>query len=171
MKLSTFKEIVRSLHEADVRYIVVGGMAVVAHGYGRLTYDLDIVVQLNSENVVHAFNALKSIGYVPRVPVTAEQFGDKATRQRFITEKNMTVLSFFSDQHPETTVDMFVTEPFDFESCYAGSYNEEIDKGIMIHFIDVQTLITMKQIAGRDKDKDDIAHLRMMLEESGDEPE
>lgn len=168
MKLTTFKEIARSLNDADVRYIVVGGMAVVAHGYGRLTYDLDLVIQLNKENVLRTFSALKGIGYLPRVPVTAEQFGDNSTRQMFVSEKNMTVLSFFSDQYPETAVDVFVTEPFDFDSCYADSYNEEIDKDVTIRFVDLQTLITMKQVAGRDKDKDDIVHLRMISEDTAD---
>jgi predicted nucleotidyltransferase len=43
MKLSTLEEVARALDQARVRFILVGGIAVVAHGYGRLTRDLDLV--------------------------------------------------------------------------------------------------------------------------------
>ena len=49
------------------------------------------------------------------MPVTAEGFSDKAQRELWIEEKGMQVLNFFSDQHKATSVDVFVTEPFDFD--------------------------------------------------------
>jgi hypothetical protein len=42
MKLTTFQRIVDALHRHEVRFLLVGGMAVVAHGYGRMTYDVDL---------------------------------------------------------------------------------------------------------------------------------
>jgi hypothetical protein len=41
-----------SLNEAGVHYIVVGGMAVIAHGYMRATHDVDIVVRLSRNNIL-----------------------------------------------------------------------------------------------------------------------
>jgi hypothetical protein len=46
MKLSSFEAIVGALNEAGVRYLVVGGIAVNAHGYLRVTNDVDIVIRL-----------------------------------------------------------------------------------------------------------------------------
>lgn len=40
MKLASFETIVRALTGAGVRYLVVGGLAVNAHGYGRKTHAL-----------------------------------------------------------------------------------------------------------------------------------
>ena len=57
MKLATFEEIVKALNKNGVRYLVVGGMAVVAHGYGRLTYDLDLVIKLTKENIITGFSS------------------------------------------------------------------------------------------------------------------
>ena len=71
MKLASVEAIARALDEARVRYLVVGGLAVVMHGYSRATYDLDLVVQLDQDNVVGAFQALGTLGYRPLVPVTA----------------------------------------------------------------------------------------------------
>ena len=62
----------------------VGGMAVVAHGYGRMTADIDLVVQLKRDNILKALEALAALGFHPRAPVKAEQFADEETRKRWI---------------------------------------------------------------------------------------
>jgi hypothetical protein len=49
--------IFRALAEARVRYLVVGGLAVVAHGYVRFTADVDLVLDLESGNVERARRA------------------------------------------------------------------------------------------------------------------
>jgi hypothetical protein len=67
LKLASLEVIVRTLNAAEVRYLVVGGLAVAAHGYGRVTFDIDLVVQLKSENVRRAMKALQTLGYRPLV--------------------------------------------------------------------------------------------------------
>lgn len=47
------------LERAEVRYLVVGGVAVVLHGYLRTTLDLDLVVQLERGNVERALSAIR----------------------------------------------------------------------------------------------------------------
>jgi hypothetical protein len=110
VKLASVEGIVRALNEAGVLFIVVGGLAVVAHGYGRLTQDLDLVVRLDRDNLRRAFDALATMGYQPRVPVTADGLADPRHRARWIDEKGMTVLNFHSDRHRETPVELFVTD-------------------------------------------------------------
>ena len=58
MKLGSFDVLVRALGKARVRHLVVGGLAVNAHGYLRFKRDVDLVVQLAPENVAAAFAAL-----------------------------------------------------------------------------------------------------------------
>lgn len=169
MKLKTFEVIIKALNTADVRYLVVGGMAVVAHGYGRLTIDIDFVIQLSRQNITRAFSALDSIGYHSRVPVTADEFADDELRDSLIKEKNMTVLPFSSEQYPDTPIDIFVREPFNFDECYAGAYTEDVAENVPVKFVDLQTLLRMKREAGRDKDHDDVAHLLMIQKDAGDE--
>jgi hypothetical protein len=165
MKLSSFKEIVAALNAAKVKYLLAGGLAVAAHGYGRLTYDVDLVIDLEPDNIVRAFKAFRGLGYQPRVPVTGEQFADASLRRQWIEEKGMRVLNLFSDAHRETPVDVFVYEPFDFEDTYARSVIEELDEGIPVRFVDIRTLIGMKEGTGRAKDLDDIEHLRKIAED------
>ena len=57
MKLASLEAIVRVLNDAHARYLVVGGLAVAAHGYGRATFDIDLVIQLQPDNVRRAMGA------------------------------------------------------------------------------------------------------------------
>jgi predicted nucleotidyltransferase len=167
MKLASFEAIVRALNEAGVRYLVAGGLAVNAHGYQRLTVDVDLVIQLDGDNILAAFNALAGLGYRPTVPVTGRQFADPARRLEWIEQKGMRVLNLFSDTHRETPLDLFVTEPFDFDREYEAAMRGEIAPGLEVRFVSIPTLIAMKEAAGRPRDLDDIQHLRWIQEEQG----
>jgi len=74
MELQTFKALMHELNACEVRYLLAGGMAVVAHGYGRMTFDIDLVIQLESSNIRRAFEAFEALGYHPRIPVTGKEF-------------------------------------------------------------------------------------------------
>jgi len=63
------------------------------------------------------------------------------------------------------TVDVFVTEPFDFDSEYAAAMQGELAPGLTVRFVSISTLIAMKRLANRPRDLDDIEHLRMIMEE------
>ena len=58
-----------ALNRVGARYLVVGGLAVVAHGFLRATLDVDIVLSLDPENVRRALMALSELKYRPRAPV------------------------------------------------------------------------------------------------------
>ncbi|QOC21485.1 nucleotidyltransferase [Wenzhouxiangella sp. AB-CW3] len=167
MKLSTIQTICRALNEAGVNYLVVGGVAVNSYGYIRATQDLDLVVALSEDNARAAMETLTSLGYKPRVPVQAEEFVDPDKRRRWIKEKGMTVFSMFNDNWPETTVDVFVDEPFDFDTEHESAEIHPIGAGVDVPFISIESLIDMKEQVGRDRDRDDVTHLRWILQERG----
>lgn len=166
MKLTSFETLVAALEDAGVRYLVAGGLAVNAHGYLRFTRDVDVVVQLIPENIVRAFDALRALGYRPLVPIEASQFADPVLRERWIREKGMQVLQFWSDAHRETPVDMFVTEPFSFDEEWTRALVKPLGP-VPVRFVSIPTLIRMKELAGRPQDTIDIDQLRMRLESDG----
>jgi predicted nucleotidyltransferase len=59
MTSASIEIIFRSLNEAGARYLVVGGLAVVAHGYVRLTADVDLVTAMDDENIRKTVAALE----------------------------------------------------------------------------------------------------------------
>lgn len=164
MKLASLEAIVRTLNDAEVRYLVVGGLAVAAHGFGRVTFDVDLVVQLRSDNLQRAIRALQTLGYDSLVPERAEGFADTATRERWIREKNLLVFQLHSEQHRETQIDLFVTEPFDFDSEYALAKRVDLSPGLNVPFVRLETLIQMKERATREKDREDLRQLRLIHE-------
>jgi hypothetical protein len=160
MKLAAIEAVAGALNAHQVRFLVVGGLAVAAHGYIRFTADLDVVIQLDAANVREAFAALAEVGYRPTVPVTGEQFGNESVRSGWIAEKGMVVLNFWSDLHRDTPLDVFVSEPFDFDSEYQEGLQQELFPGVTLHFPKFETLIQMKLAAGRQKDLNDVDSLR-----------
>ncbi len=163
MKLESLEAIIRALNGGQVRYLVAGGVAVNAHGYIRLTQDVDLVIALDPANIGRAFRVLETLGFRPIVPITSEQFADAGRRQGWIRDKGMTVLNFFSDRHRETGVDLFVAAPFDFEREYVLAMEGELAPGLRVRFVSLPTLIAMKRQANRPRDLDDIEHLQSIL--------
>ena len=153
-----YGEVFRTLNKAKVKYIVAGGVAVVLYGYMRITADLDLIVFLESENLKKFYDALKSIDYLPKVPVTKDQFSDLNQQERWKKEKGMIIFSFVSTKPPFQLIDMFVNEPITFK---------ELDKkmkyvtarGIRVPLIGIDHLVQLKKDAGRDKDLIDIDQL------------
>ena len=168
MKLSTLETVFNTLNQANIKYLVAGGIAVNIHGYQRLTADLDLVIQLDADNIKNAMNSLNQLGYSPLIPINANDFADPSKRKNWIETKNMQVLSLQSPQHPETTIDIFVDEPFDFDLEYKSSTCGELTPNIRFNIVNIPTLIKMKQQAGRAKDLDDIEHLKIILENNDD---
>lgn len=165
MKVASVASIVRALNEANVRYLIVGGLAVNAHGYLRFTNDIDVVIQLIPDNLARAFAALANLGYKPVVPVTSEQVANQALREEWVREKGMRVLQLWSEQHRETPIDIFVYEPFPFDDEYARALIKPLYGTVEVRFVSLPTLIAMKESADRQQDRIDIEHLRLRLED------
>jgi predicted nucleotidyltransferase len=169
VNLTALRTVIQALHDAQVRYLIAGGLAVNVHGYIRVTMDIDLVIALDANNIQSAFKALANIGYRPTVPVTASGFSKPEQREQWREEKEMKVLNFFCDQYPMTTVDVFVYEPFDFSKEYDNALKAEFLPGLEARIVSIPTLIEMKQAAGRNRDIDDIQHLKWIQEnESGE---
>lgn len=164
MKLVSFEAIVRALQQREVRYLIAGGLAVNAHGYLRFTKDVDLVLQLVSENILRAFDALSPLGYKPLLPVAASQFADTATREGWVRDKHMMVFQLWSDHHRETPIDVFAAEPFDFDVEYTNALIKPLYGVVAVRFVRLPTLIAMKQNAGRQQDLLDLEHLQMLNE-------
>lgn len=107
------RQIAEAKNAAHVRYVVAGGLAVIAHGYLRLTMDVDLVIDLERDNLLHALDALERIGYKPRLPVTSEQFANEDIRKGWTNEKNMLVFPLWNPTVADSMViDVFVQHPF-----------------------------------------------------------
>lgn len=160
------REIFKALADAEVEYLVVGGLAVIMHGHLRATRDLDLVIGLQPDNCARAMAALSGIGLRPRLPVTLADFADPAKREDWSQNRNMLVLQLWDPANPERSVDVFVREPLDFRSMLSDAVFKDLD-GILIPVASIRHLIVLKQAAGRPRDRDDIEALREIAAETG----
>ena len=156
MQKESLEIIFRALQDANVQYLVVGGLAVAAHGYLRLTGDVDLVIGLEPSNIVRGLTALEHVGFRMAIPVTAEQFADPEQRESWRREKGMLVLKLWSDAHRRTPIDVFVYEPFDFADEWQRAPRFEWGEGLHVPVVSLPTLLAMKREAGRPQDLADI---------------
>ena len=162
MEVRSIETIVRALNAAKAQYLIVGGLAVNAHGYERFTRDVDLVVGLRRKNILRALHALHAIGYNMRIPVTPEQFADPALREQWRREKNMVVLQLWSDAHRRTPIDMFVYEPFDFARELKRALHLPVFGDELAPIVSYEALLELKKTAGRSQDLTDIEKLRKL---------
>ncbi|MDD3179546.1 MAG: hypothetical protein PHQ04_04260 [Opitutaceae bacterium] len=162
MEVRSIEAIVQALNEAGVRYLIVGGLAVNAHGYERLTRDVDLVIGLEPANIIRGLRALLAIGYRTAIPVTPEEFADPARRATWRAEKNMIVLKLWSDVHRRTPIGVFVYEPFDFTREHAAARRLKVAGDLEAPVVGYEALIAMKAAAGRDRDLLDVKALRQL---------
>jgi len=162
MEVRSIETIVKALNRAKAQYLIVGGVAVVAHGYERFTKDLGLVIGLERKNILRGLRALLAIGYQMRIPVTPEQFADPVLRESWRREKNMVVLQLWSDAHRRTPIDVFVYEPFDFARELGRALRVPIYGKVTAAIVGYKALLKLKKSAGRSQDLLDVEKLRKL---------
>jgi hypothetical protein len=60
--MDDFRDIVAAMHDADVRFLIVGAHALAVHGVPRVTGDLDLWVESTPENAHRVWTALAAFG-------------------------------------------------------------------------------------------------------------
>lgn len=160
---SDFDLVFAALTKRNVRYLVVGGVAVVLHGVPRFTADIDLVLALDAANVLAALDALAELAYQPRVPVPLRDFADPGLRRAWVEGKGLTVFGLWSPEHPATEIDLFIEEPFPFDEVFARA--TRIDLGTNhVTVAGIPDLVELKRRADRPKDRDDIERLLALAE-------
>ena len=148
---------------AGVRYVVVGGLALVLHGLDRLTADVDLVFDLAADRVLDAVSALTVAGYRPLAPVDPLALADPAQRHEWQTTRNMQVFSFWDSTNTRPTIDVMLSSAIPFEDLWSRAAVISIG-GHEIRVACVEHLIRMKEAAGRPQDLADVERLRTRLE-------
>lgn len=158
------RQIFAALNAARVDYVVVGGLAVILHGYLRATADLDLAIGLSPANAKRGMDALGSIGLQPRLPVSPDDFADPDKRAEW-RQRNMLVFPMWDPSNPIRSVDVFIDEPIVFADLLAQAVTKDIE-GASVRIASIPHLIAMKQRAGRPRDLEDIDKLQQLLEDA-----
>jgi hypothetical protein len=158
-----YQTVFRELNEAGVDYLVVGGLAVNLHGIPRMTYDIDLMILLEPDNILRLIDKLMAWGFRPRAPVNPYELADQTRRDAWIKEKGMTAMSFSSDTLPLAEIDIVIDSPISYLDLKKRAVVFDLE-GDPIPTIAIQDLIDLKLRVGRRQDLADVEHLRIILE-------
>lgn len=152
------------LEAARLRYVLVGGLALVLHGVDRLTADVHLAVDLAPEEALKLIGTLDAAGYRPAVPVDPRQLADPATRESWHRDRNMRVFSYWDSTGTRPTIDIFIASPISFNDLWQHAERIEIGKDLQVPVASIADLIQLKEFAGRAQDLADIDRLRAVQE-------
>ena len=159
MKSSHFSEDIQEflflLNKHQVRYLIVGGEAVIYYGYVRLTGDIDFYFDLLPDNTKGLYNALNEFweGEIPGIKSQEEllepgviiQFGVPPNRIDLINKIEGVI---FNDAWKDKAIETII-------------FNKQV---ISVYFIGIKQLIRNKASLNRPKDLDDLKYLRKRME-------
>lgn len=150
------------LAAAQVRFVVVGGLALLLHGLDRLTADVDLVIDLATEAAKDAIRALTASGYRSMAPVDPLALADPEQRRHWQATRGMQVFSFWDSTNTRPTVDVVLDPVVPFDQLWADARVVQI-AGTDVRIASVPHLIRMKEAAGRPQDAADLERLRALL--------
>lgn len=141
----------RALATAEVRFAIAGGLAVVLHGVPRMTFDLDIVVDLDVENLLRLVDVLTLQGYVPRLPVELRLLADRDTRDDWVNNRNLIAFTLVHPGRPMEEVDVLLSTGFEW-SEFESTLVRLALADCSVPVVGRELLRRMKLASGRDKD-------------------
>jgi predicted nucleotidyltransferase len=158
-----FREIIGELEKNEIKYLIIGGVAVNLYGHPRVTKDLDIMISFEKQNMDKFIDVMNRLNFKPRAPVDPVQLADKSMRDLWKNEKNMKVFSFYNAKNDFEIIDVMIQDYIDFDLAYEK--RQSMSDGVMdVSVVDINDLIRLKEIANRPRDKDDIEVLKKLKE-------
>lgn len=141
---SDFSELLRLFNDNGVRYLVVGGYAVIQHSEPRFTKDLDVWIATDAANAASVYKALREFG-APLAELTEKDFAEEGY--------------FYQMGSPPVRVDVLMGIPgVTFEEAWGRRVESPFDD-LKVNFISKEDLIAAKLAAGRPQDLMDAENL------------
>ena len=145
------EEFLLTLHRHQVRFLIVGGEAVIFYGHPRLTGDVDVYYDSSEENVGKLFEALEEFwgGSVPGISQASELLVSGVVVQFGV---------------PPNRVDLMnQIDGVSFPEAWKGRMIDSAvlaDQSVPLSFIGIRELMKNKETMGRHRDLDDLRYLR-----------
>jgi hypothetical protein len=160
------KQMLVTLADAGVNFVVGGGVACVLHGVERVTLDLDIAVQMNPPNLERLIGAVEQLDLQPRVPVSLADIGDPDFVRIMVTQKGALVFSLADVDNPLRHLDIFLSPALSFERLTKGAKWFDIGDA-RVRVASKELLIEIKNEITplRPKDVLDVQELSRLIEE------
>lgn len=137
------ENLLKLLNAHRVKCVVIGASAFPAHGYARVTLDIDILIEPTKENARRTLAALAEFGYDVTDLTEEILLSKKVLFRQYIQE---------TDIHPDAA-------GVNFEQVWKNKVRRRLGK-TPAYFAGLDDLIKMKRAANRAKDREDLKVLR-----------
>jgi hypothetical protein len=154
-----YKDLLSAFHAHGVKYLVVGGLAVIYHAQPRFTKDMDLFIKADHQNASATYAALADFG-VPLQGIQADDFTDRSSFFRFGRDPN--------------GFDILPAIPgVDFDAAWERRVEVVIDTRTVLkaNFISADDLIAAKLASGRPQDLADVDAIRKTAESHRQTPD
>ena len=150
--MNQFGELLEKLARADVRYVLVGGGAVLLHGHLRVTNDLDILVEASEDNARRLLGALAMWGEGAGVALTTEEFSTPQMGSiRVVEDFGLDVFTLMRARA--------LDRDFVYADLAADAQELVLSNGVKVRYASIDRLLDLKANTGRPKDVSDVAIL------------
>lgn len=148
-------KIAKVFNQLKIPYALVGGQAVAIHGAVRGTMDVDLILKWSLETLKSTEKALKNIGLISRLPISAEDVYN--FKDEYINNRNLIAWNFYNPIKPSEQVDVIITHDLSELKKIKVKY-----QNISINVLSKKDLIQMKKESGRPQDLHDIEALEKL---------
>ena len=134
---SDFSDLLNLFNANNVKYLIIGGYAVIQYAEPRYTKDLDLWISADKSNAAAVYKALKEFG-APLAGLTEADFAEEGY--------------FYQMGRPPMRVDILMGIPgLEFEKAWQHRVEVDFD-GLVVKFISREDLIEAKKASGRPQD-------------------
>ncbi len=156
-----YLDLFRTLESQNVRYLLIGGLALNIHGVERATMDVDLMLALDADNLAAFVQAARLLSLQPIMPVFLEDFADPDKRRKWIDEKHMLAFALRTGEISDPTVDILVAPTVDFAAAWERRVEKDLGSNRLC-LASIDDLISLKTGTGRQRDEADIQALRRL---------
>lgn len=157
-------ETLKQLNNFGIKYVICGGVACVFQGVQRATFDVDISVSFETENLEKIIKLAKELNLKPRMSEPIESFLNEDKRRDWFENKGALVYTLNFYDSP-MQLDIFLNYPLSYLELNKKADTVEID-GFKFLISSKEDLLKVKKMVNpmRTKDKIDIEELEKLIE-------
>ena len=146
-----YEKLLAKLARADVKFIIVGGVAVALNGFVRTTEDVDILVEASPENITRFLNELGNFGEGHARELSPTDFSDSEGAIRIIEDFPLDVFTIMRGNR--------------YADLLGATKSTQIDD-VDVRYLNAGALIALKRDSQRDQDRIDISALQSLKDKN-----
>ena len=142
-----YEKLLAKLVRAEVKFMIVGGVAVALNGFVRTTEDIDVLIEASAENVTRLLDELRNFGEGHARELSPADFSDSEGAIRIIEDFPLDVFTMMRGKR--------------YADLVVSTKTTRIDD-VEVRYLNAEALIALKSDSQRDQDRIDVSALRAL---------